>query len=806
MSSGRAQSPVNLITNPGFEQVSSGKLEGWPPFEQGYEVDGSVRHSGARSIRCVNATAGERRGAGWTIVLNQKEPAPIQIAGWSRAENVSGTPDSDYALYVDLEYMDGTPLWGQSAPFATGTHGWQRKEVLAIPSKPVKLARIYTLFRGHAGTVWFDDISAAELKGGGFFDSQAVSAPALPAGARCGWFARDAATGSAILPLKPGTENARLHLRLKSHAAAAKAVQDVVVSDTTGKPRAVTLYYVERFAPAGARWWNDIRQSVETGTSGERSNLTRIGAGATGSISLYPFGCVTAPGRGRAVAIPPMLGPRVSRIGYNASAGLLYAAFDVALTPDNLANRSAARVAVASYDVDPAWGFRSAADRYYRLFPDAFERRAKAEGIWIPFTDPASVERAGDFGFAYHEGDNSVATDDSQNILSFRYTEPMTWWMNMPPSMPRTYEAALSEAKRHAEGSVVEMRRWGQALLSSGSHAESGRFNVEFHNTPWANGALWVLNPNPRLPHAPDQWTKGRLDYTPEMADRLYSPEAKGTLDGEYLDSIEGWAEFGDYRPESLKYASTPPTFSTETRRPLVLTCFSVWELTREMRADLRKRGKLLMANGTPWRIWNFAPLLDIAGTETNWQQNGAWRPDSDAVFNLRRTLCYHKPYLLLQNTDFDAFGTPQVERYFQRSMFYGCFPSMFSIDAANNPYWSNPKWYNRDRPLFLRYIPVIRKLSAAGWEPITHARSDTSRVYVERFGTRYLTVLNDSAQPAKAAIDVDLAALGLARKPLRVVNATTGEVVATRRPANRATIQVSLGPEEGRALELTSR
>ena len=35
-------------------------------------------------------------------------------------------------------------------------------------------------------------------------------------------------------------------------------------------------------------------------------------------------------------------------------------------------------------------------------------------------------------------------------ILTFRYTEPMTWWMPMPKEMPRTLEAALAEARRLA--------------------------------------------------------------------------------------------------------------------------------------------------------------------------------------------------------------------------------------------------------------------------------------------------------------------------------------------------------------------
>ena len=42
---------------------------------------------------------------------------------------------------------------------------------------------------------------------------------------------------------------------------------------------------------------------------------------------------------------------------------------------------------------------------------------------------------------------------------------------------------------------------------------------------------------------------------------------------------------------------------------------------------------------------------LDVAGTETNWMWGGTWRPDSDAVFNLRTLSprpCHPLSFLLL--------------------------------------------------------------------------------------------------------------------------------------------------------------
>nr|CAA9276331.1 hypothetical protein AVDCRST_MAG63-3258 [uncultured Armatimonadetes bacterium] len=822
-SAAQAQPSPAHVWNPGFEQVQDQRARGWQPFEQGYEVDTSVRRGGARSVRCVNRTAAERRGAAWTLTLNQKAPAPLLVAGWSRAEGVSGSANGDYSLYIDLTYTDGTDLWGQVAPFATGTHDWQRRQVLITPAKPIRSATVYALFRNHTGTAWFDDVSATVLTGNAVFDSQPVAAPRLPAGQTSGWFARDVAAGSPILPFGSGTPRAagsedraeRLGLRLEK-AASGPEQEARVVADTTGKPRAITVYYVERFDAPNRVWWNDIRQKFAAGTVGERANLTRIGnVGANGLVSLYPFGCVTGGNKGRMVGVPPLLGPRIVRIGYHAGAKLLYVAFDVALTGDNRANRDArgngrAKVAVVRAGVDPAWGFRAAAANYYRRFPAAFERRAKAEGIWIPFTDPSSVTNVQDFGIAYHEGDNSVAGDDKRGILSFRYTEPMTWWMPMPKGTPRSYEAALAMVRQHATGTDETNRRWAQAVLHSGSHDEHGKFNVEFQNAPWADGAVWALNPNPRLPHPPGEWTKASLNYTKTDADRRYAPGTNGVLDGEYLDSIEGWADVLDYRPETLRFAQAPPSFATDTGRPVVPTWFSVYEATAFLQADLRRRGKLLMANSTPWRFHAFLPLLDVAGTETNWLSvDGKWQPDPDALFSLRRTLCYHKPYLLLQNTDFDRFGPQHVRKYFQRSMFYGVYPSMFSVDAANRPYWQEPRWYDRDRALFKQYIPAIRRLSAAGWEPVTHARSNNPRVYVERFGQEYLTVLNDSGAPARAVIALDTAGAAwggrAATAALRVVDLVTGELVARVSPGTSGIrLTVALGPEEGRAFRLT--
>ena len=101
-------------------------------------------------------------------------------------------------------------------------------------------------------------------------------------------------------------------------------------------------------------------------------------------------------------------------------------------------------------------------------------------------------------------------------------------------------------------------------------------------------------------------------------------------------------------------------------------------------------------------------------------------------------------------NTRYENFPTNLVEKYFQRCAFYGFYPSMFSHNASENVYWQNPDWYNRDRYLFKKYIPMIKRMAESGWQPITRARCKNDKVLLEQFGdpkngTFYITAFNSN-------------------------------------------------------------
>jgi hypothetical protein len=129
----------------------------------GYALQRGEKHGGALSIRCFNDKATGESGAVQTVELNQTRPTPIVASGWSKAQGVSGTPDGNYAVYLDIAFTDGTYLYGQVAPFACGTHDWQPSSVTVKPDKPIKSLTYNVLFRYKSGTAWFDDLSLKSL-------------------------------------------------------------------------------------------------------------------------------------------------------------------------------------------------------------------------------------------------------------------------------------------------------------------------------------------------------------------------------------------------------------------------------------------------------------------------------------------------------------------------------------------------------------------------------------------------------------------------------------------------------------------
>jgi hypothetical protein len=106
-------------------------------------------------IACVCKGEKDSSGVVQSVALGQAEAKAIEFSAESKAENVSGDTNADYAIYLDIVHPDGTYTWGVTAAFKAGTHDWEKASLSYTPTKPIKSLSYYMLFRNKTGKVWF---------------------------------------------------------------------------------------------------------------------------------------------------------------------------------------------------------------------------------------------------------------------------------------------------------------------------------------------------------------------------------------------------------------------------------------------------------------------------------------------------------------------------------------------------------------------------------------------------------------------------------------------------------------------------
>ena len=868
LASGATLGP-NRVGNPGMETTSTTPpLAVWSTFGSGYTASTTTAHAGTRSLQCTAATATEVHGGGQTIVLNQTTPKALKLSGWSKALNVTGASDSDYSVYLDILYTNGTPLWGQIIPFSVGTHDWEYRETYIVPALPIKQLSCYVLFRNsHTGTVWFDDISVAEVQNavvqfdgsgvvssapsplpfdpatrftllsgdglqlqvtqdGGVIEALADGSNTLMAAASdyaSGWFVCDRgavsdwwSVGGWVTATNAGLQQRGVITNLGLSADVRyfetnNAIRiQATVSNLTAPDRAISVYFALPAAMDGGFWWNSPRDRVSVTQAVESATFSSVELGARNLVSQYPLATIASSGA-LTLAVPPDQ-YRPFRLVYNRATRQFFAAFDVGLSAVTTNFPQSATVEVWLYRSDPAWGLRSGLDGFYRRFPAAFSRAFTNEGIWVAFADIRSITNLSDFGIGYHEiGYNSavVKFDDAHDIQSFRYvSEPWSYWMTMPTNVPNTNYTAVYNylLTQHTQGIKA-----ATATLSSGLRDTNGLLQFFPAAQPWCPyGAAFYVNASPFIANPQFTVTKFTNEWNSTVRDVYNHPE-NGVLDGEYIDSFLASATTADYSSNHLRTTSFPLTYTPSSSALITPLILGTYEMTRAIAADVHALGKPIMAN-TLYTLWPGLPigigLFDFTGTEMNcFDAAGNFIPMSDSSLLYARALSGARPYGYLLNTDFTKVSQAEMESYMRLCAVYGIYPSAFSADAASNNYFEQPALYERDRPLFKKYVPIIRALSRAGWTPVTDATAANANLGLEAFGTnavtstRYLTVRNLSAQTLTAGVTFYLGKWAYpGAQWLRLTNLFDGGSLTINLAAGSNSVSLTLVGKECRA------
>lgn len=842
----------NLLSNPGFEKSDGGKPAGWAShLSPNFSIDTQTVHGGKGSLKFTKPDAQTTFWISMSVEINQKRPTPLIVTGWSKAEGVVGQRGGDYSVWVDLSYMDDTPLYGQVAMFDVGTHDWQYGEYVITVDKPIKGVTVSVLFRGsYTGTVWFDDISLQEVQyeKSGVFDRTPVGLGLTVASKPQGqvpsafmasedglvlgfggdgsiaefkagqtsllgngpggfWFRDVAANGPWLRPscqVKQDGKSIRLvgeersaGLRIEAQISANQSGIDVAASvhDITGRDRAVTVCFVFPLTDRKWTWHNDIVRSQLTEPYLEYTNFYEYPPG--GWSSAYPFSSLTSEEVGLSLAVP-MDCPRVCRFIYNTWFNLFFVAYDFGLTSETLKFPSRADFRFCLYQHAPKWGFRAAVQKYYDRFPQFFVQRLKRGGIWMAFADISKVAGFEDFGFAYDElGGGFAKFDDEHGIASFTYILPMNCELAMDKKYPRTYEGAMQALADNEASKTPNLVKWAQATRRCGVFGHEGKFELKLVNRIWCNGAVIFLNPDPEITENQScPVNTAHISYTKKWADEHLLQQEGGCVDGIYVDCLPDDGHVRNYRREHWRTVDVPLTFDPDTKQPVLLEMFSTWECLKWISDDVHARGGVMHGNGGA--LWPYFPaLIDITGQETG----GAL---GDAAVTQARTLLRNKPYSPLLNTRFDDIGQEIVVDYFNKSLLYCIFPSFFQGDYMKDGEWvgvhyfTDAKLYERDRHLFKKYIPILRRMFEAGWQPVTYATVEPPAVRVERYGPAatgelLFALYNPSDTQAACKLSVDAAPLKLSAAQVSATAVVSGATLTSNRIQDKIKITITI-------------
>ena len=493
----------------------------------------------------------------------------------------------------------------------------------------------------------------------------------------------------------------------------------------------------------GWTWWDDTgtARTIEAGKHYDR--LTRWGG--LREVSAYPF-CGVGNGRVGVSAAVPVHEPQVFRLGYDATRQALEAEFDIGLAPETVKFPCRSTIRLLVYPHDPAWGFRSAMERYYGLFPEYAERRVGPGGIWLIGLAPNAMACPWDWGFRFEEhGLEHAGYNDAHDILTFVYTE--CWGIyegygnNPPPDgkdrYGRNVYPGTAEQMRQSVldrlDAPADQKRWGlpqseiaRAEVNSAIEDINGQWIWSHYTQTWSPGNFLCnicLNPDPDLPPPSRNSVTWDGEITPAYQQ---AQRAGGTLGGVYLDSVCGYVGFHDesFRREHWQYADTPLVASYRARQPVQLHGFSCHEISKQIADRMREEGRYVIGNTGPPEMTYWIPLLDMLGAG---EANQCGMSD-ERHYRYLRFCAYHKPISWMQYGFVDPTRSwEEKERGMHRSLFYAVHPGTARFNE--------PARYEPSRPLYRYYEPLIIWLDAAGWQPVTLAQSSDPEVLVERYG-----------------------------------------------------------------------
>lgn len=741
----RAETGPNLLAEQSLPDLPR-------PLPTGFETDGRVLWKGKPSLAIKLPDREQTDSGEIEFHVPQVIPHHIYLLRLAhRGERVGG--EFPPIIHIRQYDRDGNPVAPQqNLELLNGTYHWQ-EQVVSIPA--VEAAASLALMLHHpagVGRFWLGEISLSEVR-----PSPALSVPGhWETGARIRF--RGEIPGTPIrleAEARPGPQAVTIQATLSAPSAWLRS-----------SPTAIVLGFRLPLQARGWRWGESLREepTIQPGRSYLRYRL--IGRRQFREVSWFPLAAVSGPKHGVALAVPlkPTL---LNRLRYDED-GSLCAEFDLGLADRG---RGAVERVTFSFDIltfPSRWGYRAALARYYAHYPELFASSARHGGWWIGPSD--RVQGLQDFGLQYSEQHfarpDRTRAEDEMGLYTCSYSEPWMWRILVSEDRDVTLAGPLEDywpaLERDANLPVTTMdardywpaprRESVRAFLNSVIHGPDGKPQINAVRT--YAGTYMEMNtsclPGIRSPRW-GEMNRGQLSYRYETLEDARRCQAGGAqLDGVYFDSVGDWSDVSaeDHRGEHFAFASYPLTFSYATGTPII----SGLAAMAEYMEFIRGQGYITMANSDSEYAGYAAPFLDMIGAGENFSGEAA----SDADLSHDRTIAYHKS-VSFGNSGLISASPEEAERRFRLLLFYNIYPGIF---------YSNDEALERARPLYRRYIPLMRAMSEAGWEPVPWAALDDPELWLERYGpgegaVAYYAVRNPTDQTRRAALTIEPRGLG---------------------------------------------
>jgi len=529
------------------------------------------------------------------------------------------------------------------------------------------------------------------------------------------------------------------------------------VADETGRDRVIDLIFSVPLTLDGTSWQPSLTEHRRLASSDAAPLQEHVPLALVGDIGdKYDLAFSIPPDHPVRFEIQP--DPEGEAFSVRLKFGLSPAAGGV------LRSRAPFRFAL---DILPAGaGLRFALDRYYARHTEVFASHVRRFGFWQiaprgKFTRP-QYYAFHETGYAggkarsvdAYERNDGWGLDEASGVYTLAYTLVGQAEITSLAELPTDYDAsmtALDEWNAPANpfggpsprlpNSYTDVDQHKAIIANCALHVSPNRLHLVRRTTAWGgNSVTFPLNPSPELGSLSPTIARYMLD------DHVPLLLASASVDGVYVDSLEAWGNFYNYRRAHFATARIPLTYQADRRQPALFNTFSHQEYLWELRERLHAAGKILMGNGvSESRAFNgFA--LDVICAEQTFESV----LNNEPLLAYYRTIARHKPVLLMI---YDGWEREQdVARLWKWSLLYGFFASSGPQNASYVTPVNEVRYQDR-------FAPHLIRLASAGWQPRTGVSTADSHVRVERYGDGshfFLVLYNTGPSVSLVTLQVD--------------------------------------------------